>query len=372
MKLPPFDFKPFRLDELLRRPAIHSPKAPGHSPGLLVHLGEKRAECLSIFATEYDEERAESITTSDVSECLRFADTREVTWINVTGLHEPEKIAQLGEAFHIHPLILEDILSTHCRPKIEEFDDYVFVVTKLLHYDEKTQTVDVQQFSLLLLPDTSVITFLEAPTTVFDPVMARIQSGGTGRIRKSGADYLAWALLDTVVDHYFSVMDGVDEAIGNFEDRFQEDPNCVTSGELYALKKEVSALYRLVRPIREIATVLHRSDSVLIGESAQPYFRDLYDHAVHVLEQTEDLRENAAILREFFLSHASNRMNQIMKVLTGFSTIFLPLTFLVGVYGMNFEHMPEISQPWGYPAVWAVCILIAGGMFWFFKKKDWI
>jgi magnesium transporter len=372
MSDPSHPFKRFRLEDLLRWPSAHPLHSPGQPPGLLVHLGERRTDEVRIVAMEYDDETAESIVSQDVSECLRFADTRQVTWIEVTGLHDPDKIAQLGEAFHIHPLILEDILSTHCRPKIEEFDDYVFVVTKLLNYDEATHTVEVQQFSLLLLPDTSVITFLEAPTNVFDPVRQRIQSGGTGRIRKGGADYLAWALMDTVVDHYFSVVDGVDEAIANFEDRFQDDPNSVTSEELYALKKEVSALYRLVRPIREIATVLHRSDSDLIGEAAQPFFRDLYDHSVHVLEQTEDLRENAAILREFYLSHASNRMNQIMKVLTGFSTIFLPLTFLVGVYGMNFQNMPELSQPWGYPMVWAVCVLIAGGMFWFFRKKDWI
>jgi magnesium transporter len=360
-----------QLEDHLRGSSSHPLKAPGHSPSMLVHSGKKRTDQVSINATEYDEDTAESILTQDVSECLRFADTRQVTWIEVTGLHDPEKIAQLGDAFHIHPLILEDILSTHCRPKIEEFDDYVFVVTKLLHYNEASHSVDAQQFSMLLLPDTSVLTFLEAPTAVFDPVRQRICSG-VGRIRKSGADYLAWALLDTVVDHYFAVMDGVDEAITDFEDRFQDDPNSVGVSELYLLKKEVSALYRLVRPIREIATVLHRSDSDLISESSVPFFRDLYDHSVHVLEQTEDLRENAAILRDFYLSHASNRMNQIMKVLTCFSTIFLPLTFLVGVYGMNFDHMPELSQAWGYPAVWAVCVLTAAGMFWFFRSRDWI
>ncbi|MCB1088176.1 MAG: hypothetical protein KDM63_14085, partial [Verrucomicrobiae bacterium] len=215
MKLPSPDFKLFRLDQWLRRPSTHPLKKPGQPPGMLVHLGEQRVDHLVITATEYDIDKAESIATEDVSECLRFADTREVTWLHVTGLHDAEKIAQIGEAFHVHPLILEDILSTHCRPKIEEFDGYVFVVTKLLHYDEESHTVDVQQFSLLLLPDTSVITFLESPSPVFEPVFQRIHSGGNGRIRRHGADYLAWALLDTVVDHYFNVMDGVDEAIAD-------------------------------------------------------------------------------------------------------------------------------------------------------------
>lgn len=372
MKLPRPDFSLFRLDELLRRPLEHRVKAPGQPPGQLLHIGEKRAERVCFHATEYDEEKAELLATDDVSECLRFADTRQVTWIHVTGLHEPDKIALLGEAFHVHPLILEDILSTHCRPKIEEFDDYVFVVTKLLHYDEATHLVDVQQFSLLLLPDTSVITFLEAPSPVFDPVLQRIQSGGTGRIRRSGSDYLAWALLDTVVDHYFNVMDGVDESLADLENRFQDDPNSVNASELFQLKKEVSALHRLVRPIRDIATILHRSESALITKQSVPYFRDLYDHAIHVLEQTEDLRENAASLRDFYLSQASNRMNEIMKVLTTFSTIFLPLTFLAGVYGMNFHSMPELDVTWAYPALWAVFLLIAGGMFWFFRRKNWM
>jgi magnesium transporter len=371
MKLPRPDFKLFRLDELLKRPTTHPLKSPGQSPGLLLHLGEQRVERVVFTATEYDEEKAESIATEDVSECLRFADTREVTWIHVTGLHDPEPIAKLGEAFHVHPLILEDILSTHCRPKIEEFDDYIFIVTKLLHYDEARHTVDVQQFSLLLLPDTSVITFLEGPTPVFDPVFQRIQASVSGRIRRCGADYLAWALLDTVVDHYFSVMDGVDEAIAEFEDRFEEDPNSVRAPELYQLKKEVSALHRLVRPIRDIATILYRSESTLITPHTRPFFRDLYDHAVHVLEQTEDLRENAAALRDFSLSHASHRMNEIVKVLTSFSAIFLPLTFLVGVYGMNFD-MPELHIAWAYPAVWVACVLIAFGMFWYFRKRDWM
>ena len=378
MNLPKPDFTLFRLDQWLR-PASHPLKSPGQSPGLLVHLGEQRVDRVIFTATEYDEEKAECIATEDVSECLRFADTREVTWIQVTGLHDPERIAQLGEAFHVHPLILEDILSTHCRPKIEEFDDYVFVVTKLLHFDAERHSVDVQQFSLLLLPDTSVITFLEAPTPVFDPVFQRIQTGVTGRIRRSGADYLAWALLDTVVDHYFTVMDGVDEAIADFEERFEDDPNSVRAAELYQLKKEVSALHRLVRPIRDIATILHRSESELITPATRPYFRDLYDHAVHVLEQTEDLRENASGLRDFFLSQASNRMNEIMKVLTIISTIFIPLSWVAGVWGMNFQggpdapfNMPELRWAFGYPLALTIMLLIVIAEVYFFWRKGWL
>ncbi|MCB1063528.1 MAG: magnesium/cobalt transporter CorA [Verrucomicrobiae bacterium] len=373
MKLSRPDFLSFKISELLDRTISGSTrKAPGQSPGSLIHTGEKRTDQVVFTITEYDEESSECLATEDVSECVRFSDTRQVTWIHVTGLHDPERISELGHAFHIHPLILEDILNTDCRPKIEEFDEYIFVVAKLLYYDNATHTVDVQQLSLILLPDTSVLTFLESPSPVFDPVMERIQSGGGGRIRNSGADYLAWALLDTVVDHYFSVVDGVDLTLDEAEEKFEDDPDSLEASELYQLKKEVSALHRLVRPIRDIATILYRSESALISKSTHPFFRDLYDHAVHVLEQTEDLRENASSLRDFYLSQASNRMNEIMKVLTSFATIFMPLTFLAGIYGMNFKYMPELDWPWAYPALIGVFFVTAAVMFVLFRKKGWL
>lgn len=373
MKLPRPDFFQLKISDWRDRSGEgKSNRKPGLPPGMLVHIGEKRADRVVFTATEYDADSAELLATDDVGECLRFADTRQVTWIHVTGLHDPERIGELGRAFHIHPLILEDILQTNCRPKIEIFDDYVFVVTKLLYYDAANHSIDVQQFSLLVLPDTSVLTFLEAPSPVFDPVMERIRTGGSGRIRTGGADYLAWALLDTVVDHYFSVVDGVDETLDELEEKFEDDPDELEATELYRMKKEINALHRLVRPIREIATLLYRSDCPLLDRETRPFFRDLYDHAIHVLEQTEDLRENASSLRDFFLSQSSYRMNEVMKVLTCFSTIFLPLTFLVGVYGMNFHHMPELDWPWAYPALWGAFLLTAGGMFWFFRRHRWL
>ncbi|MCB1232506.1 MAG: magnesium/cobalt transporter CorA, partial [Verrucomicrobiae bacterium] len=314
----------------------------------------------------------ELLATEDVDECVRFAETRQVSWIHVTGLHDPDKISRLGKAFKIHPLILEDILHTDGRPKIEEQDKYVFVVSKLLYYDSETHVIDVQQFSLLLLPDSSVITFLESPSPVFDPVLERIRTGGGGRIRRFGPDYLTWALLDIVVDHYFKVVDGVEETLDELEDRFEADPNSLETRDLYLLKKEVTALHRLVRPMREIATILNRSDSSLLTTRTLPYFRDLYDHAVHVLEEVETLRDSASSLRDFFLSQVSNRMNEVMKVLTCFATIFLPLTFLAGIYGMNFKYMPELHWRWAYPALWVVFVAAAGGMFWYFRRRRWL
>lgn len=374
MKLRRPSFLKFKLsDQMDREGPGMAQKTPGLPPGTLIHTGEKRADEVVFTAIEYDAEASELLATEDVEECLRFADNPgKVSWIHVTGLHEPEKIGQLGKAFKIHPLILEDILNTDCRPKIEEFDKYVFVVTRLLLFDPEKQAIDVQHLSILLLPDSSVLTFLEEPTGAFHPVMERIRTGGGGRIRRFGSDYLLWALLDIVVDHYFNVVDQVEQTIEELEDRFEGDPNSLDAKELYVLKKEVVALHRLLRPMRESATVLNRSDSDLLSTRTQPYFRDLYDHAVHVLEEAETLKDSAASLRDFYLSQASNRMNEIMKVLTCFATIFLPLTFLAGIYGMNFEHMPELHWQWAYPALWVVFVVSAGGMFWYFRKKGWL
>jgi len=359
------------LDSHLRGVGNRKEKPPGHPPGMLVHVGERRADRVSIRAMAYNADSAEEVEIEDPEQCLRFAGTRGITWIQVAGLHDPEPIRKLGEAFGIHPLIQEDILNTRSRPKIEEFDDYIFVVAKLLRHDQEADTVEAQQFSLLFLPDGSVLTFLEVSSPVFEPVLQRIRSGA-GRIRRWGADYLAWALLDTVIDHYYSVADAIDESLLDHEDLFHDNPRALEPSDLYQLKKEASALHRLVRPIRDITTVLHRSESSLLTPALRPYLRDLHDHALHLLEQTEDLRENAASLRDFYLSEASNRMNGIMKVLTCFSTIFLPLTFLVGVYGMNFAHMPELGLVWAYPALWGIFALISAAMFLFFRKKDWL
>jgi magnesium transporter len=201
--------------------------------------------------------------------------------------------------------------------------------------------------------------------------MERIRTGGGGRIRRFGADYLAWALLDAVVDHYLHVIDRLDEAIVELDERLQQDATSVSVSELYGLKHDIGQLFRAIRPIREITSSLVRPTSRLIEKRTRPFFDDLNDHALQVIESTEDLRERSTALRDFFLSAASHRMNEIVKVLTCFSSIFLPLTFIAGIYGMNFKHMPELSSPWGYPAIWGGFIVCAIGMNWFFRARRW-
>lgn len=361
---------PLGLADLITGGFSHSAKPPAMPPGALVHVGEQLTDKVTFRIVEYNKEKVVIEDTDDIAECLRFKDTRPVTWFQVTGLHEIDKISELGKRFEIHPLVLEDILNTSSRPKVEMFDDYLFVISKLLRFDQETRNVEMQQFALIVFK-TVVITFLEAPTTVFDPVLERINKGA-GRIRGAEQDYLAWALMDAVVDHYFGVIDGVDHQLSDLDGALQEDAAGVEAGVLFAAKREVAELHRLVRPIREIATALHRGDSLLLTDYSKPFFRDLYDHAIQAIESVEDLRELASGLRDFYLSAVSNRMNEIMKVLTLFASFFLPLTFLAGIYGMNFEHMPELAVPWAYPALWSVFIVASIGMFILFKRKKWL
>lgn len=342
------------------------------SPGSLIHRGERRTKSSHLRLIHYNEARASETIFETFPEKAIHGGEDTVTWLHFTGLHDVEELARIGKEFGVSPLILEDILHTGSRSKIENHESEIFVVTKLVTIDEAQNTIDVQHFSLLLLHGNIVLTFAESPTSAFDPVISRIKTNVGGRIRRFKADYLAWAILDMVVDNYLFVMDQLDEVVIAMDERLQTDPTEVEVGELYALKRDINQFHRLVRPIREIAGSLMRDNSSLMTENSEPFFVDLHDHAIQAIEKTDDLRENGSSLREFYLSEMSNRMNEVMKVLTCFSTIFLPLTFIVGIYGMNFEKMPELSMRWGYPAVWVAFIVCAGGMFWLFRRMKWL
>ncbi len=365
---------PLQLPKLVRRTLNREKppqKQPALPPGTLIHVGEQKTDRMTIRAIEYSSDEVTVAEPDSVSECLRFRQTQPVSWIQVIGLHEVEKIAELGKAFDVHPLVLEDIVNTRGRSKVEVFDDYIFVQASIIAMDEKSSEVHSQRFALILLENT-VVTFQEEPTTILDPVIQRIKSGGGGRIRKAGADYLAWAITDAIVDNYFGVIEALDDAVADLDDRLQTDAAGVDGALVYSTRREVTGLYRLVRPLREIASGLHRCESKLLTKQSEPFYRDLYDHAIHAIEETEDLRDLTSGLRDFYLSAVSNRMNEIMKVLTCFSTIFLPLTFLAGIYGMNFEHIPELKWSWGYPALWIAFAIIALCMVALFRRKRWL
>ncbi len=356
--------------------SFNSPKKKkrelAQSPGSLVHRGVKRTDAAKVRLIEYSENSCQVTEFESFPDNTIKGSPEKVNWLHFTGLHAVEEISRVGKEFGVSSLILEDILHTNSRAKIENHEDEVFVVTRLITISDTEKVIDVQHFCLLLLPGNIVLTFVESPTSVFDPVIDRIVTNIGGRIRRFKGDYLTWAVLDAVVDNYLYVIDQLDDSVVAMDERLQEDASEVEVGELYALKRDVNHLQRAIRPIREIAGSLLRDSSSLISETSLPFFVDLNDHAIQAIETTEDLRENSSSLREFYLSAASNRMNEVMKVLTCFSTIFLPLTFLAGIYGMNFERMPELSMPYAYPAIWVAFILCAAGMFWLFRRMKWL
>jgi magnesium transporter len=286
------------------------------------------------------------------------------------GIHQVEILEQLGECMGVHPLVLEDILNTDQRPKLEDFDDYLFIVLKMSHYDDQNGEMEVEQISLILGPN-YVVSFQERPGDVFDPIRERI-TNGRGRIRKLGADYLAYALIDAIVDHYFVVLEQIGEKIEFLEEELITDPTPETLQTIHNLKREMIFLRKSVWPLREVVGGLERRESPLIGESIAVYLRDVYDHTIQVIDTLETFRDMISGMLDIYLSSVSNRMNEVMKVLTIIATIFIPLTLIAGIYGMNFKHMPELEQPWGYPVVWGVMLATAIVMLIYFRRKKWL
>ena len=343
---------------------------PGLPPGTLVHVGEKKTEETIITVMTYNEETFSAERVGNAASCRERLSEEKFLWINVDGIHDLQLLESFGQHFGIHPLVLEDICNTAQRPKIEDHGEYLYIVLKMVDYDEKQKAIDMEQVSLILMPR-CVITFQEKPGDVFEPVRNRLR-GGKGRIRKAGPDYLAYALLDAVVDRYFLLLEKLGDEVEALEEKILADPGSETVRELHGLKREMIFLRRAAWPMREIVARLERGGSELVDSGTEVYLRDLYDHAVQVIDSIETLRDLLSGLLDIYLSSVSNRMNEVMKVLTIIATIFIPLTFIAGVYGMNFSYMPELEIPWAYPAVWAIMIALAAGMLVFFRKKKWI
>jgi len=351
-------------------------KTIGQPPGTLVHIGEKKTEETRITIIDYDETHFEEKKAKTVEECFPFKDTPTVTWINIDGIHQVEIIEKIGKHFSLHPLILEDILNTGQRPKIEDFIEYLYVVLKMLYYDDKEAEVKAEQVSLIL-GSNFVISFQEREGDVFNSIRDRIR-GSKGRIRKMGADYLAYALLDGVVDNYFMILEKLGEEIEDMEEELVSNPTPETSQGIHRLKGEMIFLRKSVWPLREVINGLERGESSLIKESTIIYLRDLYDHTIQVIDTIETYRDIVSGMVDTYLSSISNRMNEVMKVLTVIAVIFIPLTFIAGIYGMNFNpeaspwNMPELNWSFGYLSVIGLMFLIALGMVIYFKRKRWL
>jgi magnesium transporter len=335
-----------------------------------VHVGEQRHERVKLSVIKYDGANFQEKEVSNVEEALAFRNKSSVTWLNINGVHQPEIIEQVGKSFGLHPLVAEDIASTGQRPKMEDFDDYIFVVLRMLRFDDKENETKTEQISILLGPD-FVISFQEREGDVFDHIRERLRSN-KGRIRKLGADYLAYALIDAVVDNYFMILEKLGETIEEIEDKLITNPTSETLQTIHDLKREMIFLRKSVWPLREVINRLERSESPLINKSTFVYLRDVYDHTIQVMDAVETFRDMLSGMLDIYLSSLSNRMNEVMKVLTVIATIFIPLTFVAGIYGMNFRYMPELEQAWSYPAILILMLIVAMLMVVYFRRKKWI
>jgi magnesium transporter len=304
-----------------------------------------------------------------LEDCLGAQGGEGIRWINVDGLSDPALLEALLGPFGIHPLVLEDVMSLEQRPKLEDYGSYLFAVLKMLRLEEGTGRTVSEQVSVIL-GNGFVLSIQEIQGDVFGPLRERLRSG-KGKLRKMGADALAYSLLDAVVDGYFTVLESLGDRVESLEDELVSNPARDTLHALHDLKREVNFVRRSVWPLRELIGNLERRESPLVGEGLAPYLRDLYDHTVQVLEAVESLRETLSGFLDIYLSSLSNRMNEIMKVLTVISTLFIPLTFIAGVYGMNFRFMPELEWRFGYPLVWGVMGTVALVMLRYFRKKEW-
>lgn len=339
----------------------------GAPPGTIFYNGDQSGK-VKITLIEFNETEFLEQDFYDLNSCTPHFKDDMVKWINVEGVHDIELIENIGRLYNIHPLTLEDVVHIDQRPKFEEYDHYLLAILKMIMYDE---TVHAEQLSLLLLNNT-VISFQEpGGGDAFDVIRTRLRQA-KGRVRRLGADYLFYALMDAVVDYYFNTMEKIGDKVEAIEEEIINEPKRESLIELYNLKREVIYLRKQVWPVRDMINNLLRSESPFITANTQLFFRDLQDHSTRIIDTVETYRDLLSGIMDIYLSTNSNKMNEVMKVLTIMSSIFIPVTFIAGVYGMNFDFMPELRSPYGYAGIWVVMLGVMGGMVVYFRKKKWI
>ena len=343
---------------------------PGESPGLLKLSQDSPQEAPAITLIEYGPDCLEERKDVDCDELLKHLNNELVTWINIDGLGDLSVLRILGQRFNLHPLALEDVLDTAQRPKVEQYDDYLFILTKMIYFD-KDKELGAEQVSMFLGKTFLITLQEEAEFDVFEPVRARIRSG-KGRIRQAGPDYLAYALLDSIIDHYYPVLEAIGTEIDAIEDELIDNPLVRPVGSLHEHKRTLTQIRRMVWPLRDVTNLLLHEDPGLIRPETKVYLRDCYDHSVQLMDVVETYRDVLSGLTEIHISSIGLRTNEIMRVLTVISSIFIPLTFIAGVYGMNFAHMPELTKPYGYGAVLLLMLVVAVGQILYFKKRRWL
>ncbi len=341
----------------------------GLPPGTMVYTGPRTDEPLRITAFDYNADAFTEKGNATIEECATFKETSAVSWINIDGLNDVSVVEKVGTLFGIHPLVLEDILHTNQRPKLEDHGDYLYLVVRMLYTTNGHAEVQSEQVSFILT-ENCLITFQERAGDVFDCIRERIRNNH-GRVRKMGADYLLYALMDSIVDNYFLIMETIGEKIEGIEQSLMQSPDAILLNRLYAMKRELLYIRKSVWPLREAVGGLERGESPLLKKKTAAYLRDLYDHTIQVIDTVEIFRDMLSGVQDLYLSSMGHRTNQVMQVLTIIATIFIPLTFVAGIYGMNFDYMPELHWKHGYLFAWGVMILVFLGMLVFFRSKKW-
>lgn len=351
-------------------------KTRGLMPGTVVFVGEKKIDKTQIRVIDYGATEIEETALSSIEECFPFKDKPTITWINIDGLHEVDQIEKIGKFFNVPPLILEDIANTGQRPKLDTYDHGLFVALKMLTNNPENNKIQTEQFSFVV-GSNFVISFQERIGDVFEPVRDRIRKSEP-RIRFMDSDYLAYTLIDAIVDGYFAVLEAMSERIEAIETELIHDPGPENLESIHELKRELIYMRKAVWPLREVIGGLERMESEFIRDATHVYLRDLYEHTIQVIDTVETFRDMVSGLLDIYLSSVSNKMNEVMKVLTIIATTFIPLGFLAGIYGMNFDtsagslNMPELGMRYGYILFWGLTVLIGGGLFLFFKRKKWL
>jgi magnesium transporter len=354
----------------VRRMISRRVQEAGLAPGTPVHIGERRTESTKITVFEYDESFVQERELGSVEECGQCKESKGVVWINIDGIDDIPVVEAIGKIFGIHPLVQEDIVNTYQRPKVDEYDNYLFAIVKMLYEEQTNNVLQTEQVSIIVMPHL-VISFQEREGDVFNPVRERIRTG-KGMVRQRGSDYLAYCLIDAIVDHYFLIMEDLEDRILPLEEQVIDDPQPPVLKRIHGLKNDLVFLRRSLWPLREMLARLDRDQLPLIQVDTRPFLRDVHDHTIQIIELLESFQDILSGLMDVYLTSISIRMNNIMKLLTIIATIFIPLTFVAGVYGMNFRYMPELSWRWGYPAVLGLMALIFIGMLVFFKRKKWL
>jgi magnesium transporter len=345
-------------------------KKLGLSPGTIIHVGEKKVQKVHISLINYNSNQLSIKELKKADEFLPPSDQSTVSWLSVIGLHDTAVLERIGENLGIHPLVLEDIVNTDQRPKVDEYDDYIFVVIKMLTYNSNNKEIVPEQISILI-GENYVLTFQEHSEDLFNPIKERLNNQ-KGRLRRLGIEYLAYALMDVIIDNYFLLLEKLGDELELLEENIVDKPDHKLVQEILHIKREILFFRKSIWPLREVINTLNREESGLISDAIKPYLQDLYDHTIQVIDTVETFRDMLSGILDVYLSNVSNRMNEVMKVLTIIATIFIPLTFIAGIYGMNFEFMPELKWHWGYPVILIIMFGIVVSLALYFRKKKWI